>query len=65
MFMFLDDIEHLCMKGTICAISDLDLRINYLRFKVDEALDTRDRESFLVFSSELQKVRNLREGLMG
>ncbi|WP_129730994.1 IDEAL domain-containing protein [Ectobacillus funiculus] len=65
MFMFLEDIEHLRMKGTICAISDLDLRINYLRFKVNEALDTRDKEAFLIFSSELGKVMNLREGLMG
>lgn len=64
-FMFSDDIEHLYMKGTICAISDLDLRINYLRFKVNEALDTRDKDAFLLFSSELGKVMNLREGLIG
>lgn len=59
-FMYAAEIEELHAEGSICSISDLELRINYLRFKVDEALDAHDRESFLSFVDELCSIKEIK-----
>jgi uncharacterized protein YpiB (UPF0302 family) len=55
-----EDIEELQSKGSICSIWDLDLKINYLNFKIDEALDAHDRESFLSLSDELHCAQQVK-----
>lgn len=52
-YMHVEDIEELYNNGNICSIMDLELKINYLSFKVNEALDTHDRESFFLYTDEL------------
>lgn len=62
-FMHVEDIEELYSKGSICSILDLNLKINHLSFKVNEALDAldaHDRESFLSFSDELSNVQKIK-----
>ncbi|PJN87244.1 IDEAL domain-containing protein [Bacillus sp. mrc49] len=59
-FMQVADIEELYSNGTICSILDLDLRINHLGFKINEALDAHDRESFLSFADELSSVQEIK-----
>lgn len=59
-FMHVEDIEKLYSKGSICSILDLNLRINHLSFKVNEALDAHDRESFVFFADELKNLREIK-----
>jgi hypothetical protein len=61
--MHVEDIEDLYTKGIICSILDLDLRINHLRFKINEALDAYDRELFLSFSFDLNNLQEMRSKL--
>lgn len=56
-FIYVDDIQELHAKGSICSIWDLDLKINYLNFKINKALDTYDREAFLSLSNELRHTQ--------
>ncbi|WP_235568291.1 hypothetical protein [Peribacillus frigoritolerans] len=58
--MHVEDIEELYSKGSICSILDLNLKINHLNFKVNEALDAHDRKSFLSFSDELSNVQKIK-----
>jgi hypothetical protein len=62
--MHVEDIEDLYSKGSICSILDLNLKINHLSFKVNEALDAHDRESFLSFSEELSNVQKIKNKKM-
>jgi hypothetical protein len=59
-FIYVDDIQELHVKGSICSIWDLDLKINHLNFKINEALDTHDREVFLSLSNELHHVQQVK-----
>lgn len=59
-FMHVEDIEELYSKGSICSILDLNLKINFLSFKINEALDAHDRESFLSFADELSNVKEIK-----
>lgn len=59
-FIYVDDIQELHAKGSICSIWDLDLKINYLNFKINKALDTHDREAFLSLSNELRHAQQVK-----
>ncbi|MFS8602483.1 MULTISPECIES: hypothetical protein [Priestia] len=59
-FIYVDDIHKLHTKGSICSISDLDLKINYLNFKTNEALDAHNREAFLSLSNKLQYAQRVK-----
>ncbi|AOH54407.1 hypothetical protein ABE28_008580 [Peribacillus muralis] len=59
-FMQVGEIEELYSEGTICSILDLDLRINHLGYKINEALDAHDRESFLSFADELSNIQEIK-----
>jgi len=59
-FIYVDDIQELHVKGSICSIWDLDLKINHLNFKINEALDTHDREVFLSLSNELHHIQQVK-----
>ncbi|MFP8641246.1 hypothetical protein ACLHWY_06845 [Priestia aryabhattai] len=56
-FIYVDDIHELQTKRSICSISDLDLKINYLNFKTNELLDAHNREAFLSLSNKLQHAQ--------
>ena len=62
-FQFLiqvDDMGRLCDEGRICHVLDLELKIMHLNFKVNEALDERDEESFILFANELTNIQNIK-----
>lgn len=56
-----DAIEKLYDRGMICSSLELDLQLNYLNLKVNEALDAFDKESFLSFTAQLNHLHNLKE----
>ncbi|MGE7922674.1 hypothetical protein ACQKND_05775 [Viridibacillus arvi] len=56
-----EDIEELYNKGRICSILDLELKILNLNFKVNEALDEHDKESFILFTNELSNVQKVKD----
>lgn len=59
-FIHVEDIEELHSKGLICSVWDLELKLNHLNFKVNEALDQNDRESFLLLANELRNIREIK-----
>jgi hypothetical protein len=60
-YIHVEDIENLYRKGSICSILDLELKINYLNSKVNEALDEQDRKAFLSYTGELNDVQSIKE----
>lgn len=63
-FQFLihvEDFEDLYKKSSICSFLDLDLKIIHLNFKVNEALDAKDKESFLLFANELTNLQKIKD----
>ncbi|WP_313892948.1 hypothetical protein [Psychrobacillus sp.] len=62
-FQFLihvEDLEELYNKGKICSIMDLDLKMIHLNFKINEALDSHDKESFNLFANELSEIQKIK-----
>ncbi len=60
-YMHVDDIEALYNKGNICSIMDMELKINHLSFKVNEALDARDSEAFFSYTDELNYMQKIKD----
>ena len=49
----MNDLESFIRKEQLIAMLDIDLQINYLKFKIDQAFDTGDEASFKDFSKKL------------
>ncbi|QCS54035.1 hypothetical protein [Priestia flexa] len=60
-FISTEELQDLYLSGVICSILDVDLQMNHLNFKINEALDTQNRELFHSMVSKrfnLQKIRD-------
>ncbi|WP_100403530.1 IDEAL domain-containing protein [Bacillus sp. FJAT-42315] len=55
-YINIEDLENLYMKGFLYSKEDLELRLNYLQYKINEALDQRNEEAFHSFSTQLQQL---------
>ncbi|MCP3738161.1 IDEAL domain-containing protein [Rossellomorea sp. BNER] len=62
-YMALEDLEKYMMKGLLISRLDLDLKINYLQFLIDQALDKGDEVSFLKYSTILKDSSEFKAGL--
>ncbi|KMY51760.1 IDEAL domain-containing protein [Peribacillus loiseleuriae] len=62
-FMAHDDLEMYFMKEQILSVLDLDLHINYLQFKINEALDVGDETTFLNYTNKLIQSSELQAKL--
>lgn len=56
-FMFVDEIEEFIATKKITSLLDMQLRMNYLEFKVNESLDVLNKEQFELFASELNELK--------
>lgn len=54
-----DFIETLFTKQAVCTELDLMLAINYQQFKINQALDERNEELFLVHSKAIEDLKGL------
>ncbi|TQR12301.1 hypothetical protein [Psychrobacillus soli] len=59
--MHVEDMEDLYNNGSICSVLDLELKTIHLNFKINEALDAHDKESFLLFANELTNLREIKD----
>jgi len=55
------DLEQYCRKEQIISILDIELKINYLRFLINQALDTVNKESFLNYTTELNELIHIQK----
>ncbi|MCQ6276243.1 IDEAL domain-containing protein [Bacillus sp. V3B] len=56
----LEDLERYYLNERLLSLIDIELALNYLQFKVDQALDTGDEELFLNFTKKLKESRDLK-----
>lgn len=59
-FMALEDLEEYFMKEQLLSMFDIDLKINHLQFKINQALDTGDEASFMNFTKKLKESNHLK-----
>ncbi|WP_449598701.1 hypothetical protein [Niallia sp. Marseille-Q9988] len=62
-FMFVDEIEEFIANKKITSLLDLELRMNYLDYKVNESLDVLNKEKFDVFARELNDLKAIQKDL--
>ncbi|WP_088042319.1 hypothetical protein [Bacillus sp. EAC] len=53
-YVHVEDIEELYENGKLSSTWDIELKINHLNFKINEALEENNRESFLSIANELR-----------
>ena len=56
----LNDLENFIRQEQLIAMLDIDLQINYLKFKIDQAFDTGDEASFRDVSKKLIESNELK-----
>ena len=56
----INDLENFIRKEQLIAMLDIDLQINYLKFKIDQAFDTGDEASFIDLSKKLIQSNELK-----
>jgi len=61
LYIALDDLEQYYRNKQIFSILDLELKINYLHYKINDSLETENKMSFLYYTSELNKLNKLKE----
>ena len=62
-FMFVDEIEEFISSKKITSLLDMELRMNYLEYKVNESLDGLNKELFDLFASELNDLKSIQKDL--
>ncbi|MEM5592979.1 hypothetical protein AAHH67_16565 [Niallia circulans] len=62
-FMFIDEIEEFIANKKITSLMDMELRMNYLEYKVNESLDGLNKEQFELFAKELNTLKSLQNEL--
>lgn len=62
-YMALEDIERYFLEEQISSQLDIDLKINYLHYKIDQDLEAGDKVSFAENSRKLRETCSLKEEL--
>lgn len=62
-FMFIDEIEEFIANKKITSLMDMELRMNYLEYKVNESLDGLNKEQFELFAKELNDLKFIQNEL--
>ncbi|TRZ38048.1 hypothetical protein CEQ21_21790 [Niallia circulans] len=60
-YMFVQELEDFIDEEKIVSVLDMELKRNYLQFKVNESLDTLDKEGFEQYAKELTIVKEMVE----
>ncbi|MBM6617837.1 hypothetical protein [Bacillus suaedaesalsae] len=56
-----EDFIHYYEQELFCSLLDFELKYNYLKYKVNEALDERNAVTFNTLSNELKYMNDLRK----
>ncbi|MBT2755583.1 IDEAL domain-containing protein [Mesobacillus foraminis] len=62
-YIALDDLDQYFAIGRLVTDFDLELRLNYLRFQIDHALEINDEELFFNTTSQLKESSELKKKL--
>jgi hypothetical protein len=57
------DLEECCTKKQLLNSLDIDLELNYLHFKINEALDTGNKTDFHALTRQLKEMAGLKESI--
>jgi hypothetical protein len=60
-FMFVDELEEFIATKKMTSLLDMELRMNYLEYKVNESLDGLNKEQFELFASELNELKSVQK----
>ncbi|MGN7296622.1 hypothetical protein [Ferdinandcohnia sp. SAFN-114] len=63
-YINIHDFEKYYFENMFCSFIDLDLKLNYLEYKLNESLDERNEEAFHLLSNELMDLNELREKII-
>ncbi|MFE8697690.1 IDEAL domain-containing protein [Cytobacillus sp. FJAT-53684] len=64
-YIALEDLDQYFHLGKLVTEFDLGLKLNYLRFQIDQALEVRDEELFLTHTKQLKESSDLKLRLEG
>ncbi|MBT2686613.1 hypothetical protein J7I93_00285 [Bacillus sp. ISL-47] len=59
-YMAIEDLEQYIKNENILSSMDLDLKINFLQFKIDQDLERGDESSFAIHTNLLNELRKLK-----
>ncbi|MGP7815657.1 hypothetical protein [Niallia sp. 01092] len=62
-YMYSQELEEFVKEEKIYSVMDLELRINYLQFKVNETLDSMDKNNFSLYAKELIQLKEIQESV--
>ncbi|GKU80726.1 hypothetical protein [Niallia sp. NCCP-28] len=62
-YMYIDELEEFVEDKKICSIIDLELKINYLEYKVNETLDSMDECNFSLYAKELAVLKEVQDSV--
>lgn len=63
-YINIHDFEQYYFQQMFCSFIDFDLKFNYLNYKVNQALDERNKEAFYHLSDELIHLTELKDKIM-
>lgn len=55
-FIAVDELEKYYKEHKILSLTDLELKMNYLKYQINQALDQDDKRSFLAATEEVGEV---------
>ena len=59
-YIALEDLDQYFYLGMLVTDFDLELKVNYLQFQIDQALEIRDEELFLNHTKKLKEASDLK-----
>ncbi|WP_391559629.1 hypothetical protein, partial [Robertmurraya sp.] len=62
-YMAVEDIEWYFTKEQMISMLDVDLKINYFQYKINQALDEGDEISFMKFTEKMNDSNEMKEKL--
>jgi hypothetical protein len=60
-YVSVEDLEWYFIKKQMVTMLDVDLQMNYYKYKINEALDEGDEESFMTFTEKMNDSIDLKE----
>ncbi|MEI5908931.1 hypothetical protein WAK64_17930 [Bacillus spongiae] len=58
-FINIEDLESMYLQGFMCSFDDLELKINYVQYKINESLEKNDKVDFFTYSDQLKKLQQI------
>lgn len=63
-YIAVEDLEWYFVKEQIITMLDVDLKLNYYQYKINQALDEGDEETFMNFTERMNDSNELKERLV-